>query len=100
MGLPHLEHARIPISARLYNGVRSVVGMMLAFNQGGSAVLSVTGNCRQGAVMEISMLSQALEVVVTIAHIRNIFGMNVRSRGLNASGGRMPILAADAAATL
>jgi hypothetical protein len=50
--------------------------------------------------MEISMLSQVLQVVVTIAHIRNIFRMNVRSRGLNAGGCRMPILAADTAATL
>jgi len=36
MGLPHLEHARIPISARLWSGSGWVDGMMLAFDQAGA----------------------------------------------------------------
>jgi len=36
MGLPQLEHARIPISALLYSGVRSLDGMMLALDRAGA----------------------------------------------------------------
>jgi hypothetical protein len=35
---------------------------------GGSVMLSVTGNCRQGAEMGASMLSWVSESLVTIAH--------------------------------
>jgi hypothetical protein len=51
MGLPHMEHARIPNSARLYSGLGWVDGMMLALGQAGAQILSVTGNCRQRAVI-------------------------------------------------
>jgi hypothetical protein len=36
MGSPHVEHARIPISARLYSGLMSVDGLMLALDQTGA----------------------------------------------------------------
>jgi hypothetical protein len=44
------------------------------------------------------MLFQVLELVVTIAHIRNIFKMS--KSGAERQRGRMPILVADAAAIL
>jgi hypothetical protein len=52
MGVPHLEHAKMPISARLKSGSGWVDGKMHTLDQAGAQVLSVTGNCRQGAVME------------------------------------------------
>ncbi|MEA2915130.1 MAG: hypothetical protein QOJ15_7211 [Bradyrhizobium sp.] len=36
MGLPHLEHARIPISATLYSGLECVDGIMFALDQAGA----------------------------------------------------------------
>jgi hypothetical protein len=36
MGLPHLEHAKMPISARLWSGSGWVDGMMLALDQAGA----------------------------------------------------------------
>ena len=36
MGLLHLEHARIPISARLYGGSGWMDGIMLALDQAGA----------------------------------------------------------------
>jgi hypothetical protein len=51
IGLPHLEHGRIPISARLYIGLRWSDDIMLPSVGREHAALSVTDKCRYGAMM-------------------------------------------------
>jgi len=49
IGLPYLEHGRIPISARLYSGFGWIDDIMLRLYWGGSITdLSVAGNCLFG----------------------------------------------------
>jgi hypothetical protein len=57
MGLPHLEHGRIPISARLNIGLGWTDDMMLPSVGREHAALSVTDNCRYGAVMAPAYLN-------------------------------------------
>jgi hypothetical protein len=52
MGLPHLEHARIPISERLDSGLGCADGMIAGPRSGGSSILSVTETADKGAVMK------------------------------------------------
>jgi hypothetical protein len=60
MGLPHLEHGRIPISARLNIGLGWTDDMMLRSIGREHAALSVTDNCRYGAVMALGYFNSVL----------------------------------------
>jgi hypothetical protein len=60
MGLPHLEHGRIPISARLNIGLGWTDDMMLPSIGREHAALSVTDNCRYGAVMALGYFNSVL----------------------------------------
>jgi len=51
IGLWHLEHARILISARLYNGLGWTDGMMLALDQAGAQHSQSPVGAEYGAVM-------------------------------------------------
>jgi hypothetical protein len=52
IGLWHLEHARIPISARLYSGSGWTDGMMLALDQAGARHSQLPVGAEYGAVIE------------------------------------------------
>jgi hypothetical protein len=60
MGLPHLEHGRIPISARLKIGLGRTDDMTLPSVGREHAALSVTDDCRYGAVMRPAYLNSVL----------------------------------------
>jgi len=60
MGLPHLEHGRIPISARLNIGLGWTDDIMLPSIGREHAALSVTDNCRYGAVIASGYFNSVL----------------------------------------
>ena len=78
MGLPHLEHGRIPISARLNIGLGWTDDMMLPSIGREHAALSVTDNCRYGAVMAPAYFNSVLTQVVNIAHFQTLPAGTIR----------------------
>ena len=70
MGLPHSEHARIPISARLYSGI-SVDGMMLALDQAGAQYSQSPVTADKGTVMS----QHALLGSIVCAHYCSLVGI-------------------------
>ena len=75
MGLPHLEHGRIPISARLNIGLGWTDDMMLPSIGREHAALSVTDNCRYGAVIASGYFNSVLtrwSILLTFKEIQAI----------------------------
>jgi hypothetical protein len=70
MGLPHLEHGSIPISARLNIGLGWTDDMLLASIGREHASLSVTDNCRYGGGDRITLLQLSSDSAVKIAHFQ------------------------------
>jgi hypothetical protein len=68
--LAALEHGRIPISARQNIGLGWTDDMMLPSIGREHAALSVTDNCRYGAVMAPAYFNSVLTQVVNIAHFQ------------------------------
>jgi hypothetical protein len=71
IGLPHLEHGRIPISARLYNGLRWIDDIVPPCLGGSITDLSVADNCLFGRRWSQYALPSS-ESLVNIAHFHAI----------------------------
>jgi hypothetical protein len=72
IGLPHLEHGRIPISARLYSGFGWIDDMMLPCSGGSFTDLSVADNCPIRGGDGASLAPNTNAGLVNIDHYRKL----------------------------
>jgi hypothetical protein len=72
IGLPHLEHGRIPISARLYSGVGRIDDIMLPLYWAGALPISLSPITAYSDGDGASLAQYANAALVNIAHIGKV----------------------------